>query len=148
MARVLGIHGAHRLHERLRQYVLGRRRTWCGASGRALSVVPCQGTCNRVDAGEPLQRRGKLVQGGAWIHSRREFAMDFMDPQNTRPRILGVDFGARRTGLAVTVDAACRKATAIDEIAVPRVRGRPSRAQIGASGCVFVCTGRWGVGWT
>lgn len=56
----------------------------------------------------------------AAVCSLREFARRFLVPSNRAPRILGVDYGDRRTGLAVTIDPACRVATALTEVARPR----------------------------
>ena len=56
---------------------------------------------------------------GARVVSMWEFVQVFMDPSNTSPRILGVDFGSARTGLAVTVDRGCRVATSVGEVKVP-----------------------------
>ena len=65
------------------------------------------------------------------VLSLREFARVFLDKSNTSPRIMGVDYGEKRTGLAITADPACRVAVAVGEVV--RASGHSSKGQLRTS---------------
>lgn len=82
------------------------------------------------------------VARGARVVSMYEFVQVFMDPRNTAPRILGIDFGTARTGLAVTVDRGCQVATSVGEVTIP-----PRKAYV-RHPCTLARTGSATIGGT